>query len=137
MSNSIRLGFMIAALFAAAVLGYSFFGTRHESWFVRAAQGNAVRCLTKTPCTALTIDGVMTAKAPPPLASTSPCASPDAWRQLKTVSNGQTRIVLTCSDGTTYLYHMGTLKGRDAGNEQWMRCGGSGCEAEGRLFAAN
>lgn len=136
MQASTRLGFGIAVLFAAGVLAFSFFGTRHESWFVRAAQDNAVRCLTTATCTALSAQGAITAKARPPLTSASTCAKRENWQQLKAVSNGQTRIVLTCTDGSTWLYHMGTLSGRNAGNEQWMRCGEATCGAEAKLFAA-
>jgi hypothetical protein len=134
MRNSIRLGFLIAALVAAAFLGFSFFGTRHENWFVRAAQDNAVRCLTKAACTRLMPGAAVLTNARPPLGETSNCAQPHKWQQLKSVSNGQTRIVLTCTDGATYLYHMGTLPGRNAGNEQWMTCTNASCETEARLF---
>lgn len=137
MASSTRLGLIVAAVVAAGFLAISFFGTRHESWFVRAAQDNAVRCLTVSPCTSLTAQGGITPNASPPLAAASACAKPHIWRQLKTVSNGQTRIVLTCTDGATWLYHMGTLPGRNAGNEQWMRCGEASCAAEATLFAAN
>lgn len=135
MQASTRLGFLIAALVAAGFLAFSFFGTRHESWFVRAAQDNAIRCLTKSTCTRLTPDGGIIANARPPLSATSICARPQSWQQLKSVSNGQTRIVLTCADGVTYLYHMGTLPGRNAGNEQWMVCSRADCSAEARLMA--
>ncbi len=129
MQGSVRTGFIIAALVAAGFLAFSVFGTRHESWFVRAAQQNAVRCLTQSPCPRFTAQGSVLPKAPP-LASGSPCAQRAAWRQLKSDSNGQTSIVLTCTDGSTYLYHMGVLAGRKAGNEQWMRCSGAVCAAE-------
>jgi hypothetical protein len=135
MTGSARLGFVIAALVAAAFLAFSFFGTRHESWFVRAAQDNAVRCLTKSPCPSLTVKGGIARAARPPLSATSICAKPQSWQQLKSASNGQTRIVLTCTDGATYLYHMGTLPGRAAGNEQWMVCGDANCGAEARLMS--
>ncbi len=135
MTSSARLGLLIAALVTAGFLAFSFFGTRHESWFVRAAQDNAVRCLTKSACTSLTAQGGIAANARPPAPPSSACAKRENWQQLKSVSNGQTRIVLTCSDGATYLYHMGTLPGRDAGNEQWLRCGQANCLAEAKLFA--
>lgn len=137
MTGSTRLGLLIAAMVAAGFLAFSFFGTRHESWFVRAAQDNAVRCLTASPCTSLTTQGAIIANARPPLRAASACAKAHRWQQLKGVSNGQTRIVLTCTDGATYLYHMGTLPGRAAGNEQWMRCGEAACVPESRHFAAS
>lgn len=137
MKSSVRLGFWIAALVAASFLAFQFFGTRHETWFVRAAQDNAVRCLTKSPCTRLMPDGGVLANARPPLGVSSVCARREHWLQLKGVSNGQTRIVLTCSDGATWLYHMGKLKGRNAGNEQWMRCGEATCAAEAKLFGTS
>jgi hypothetical protein len=132
MSGSTRVGLAIAALVALGFLGFSFFGTRHESWFVRAAQHNAVRCLTKAACTRLIPGGGIITKARPPLGEFSACARRENWQQLKSTSNGQTRIVLTCTDSATYLYHMGTLPGRAAGNEQWMQCAQPSCESEGK-----
>lgn len=134
MQGSVRLGFLIAAFVALAFLGFSFFGTRHENWFVRAAQDSAVRCLTKSSCISLAAQGGIVAHTRPPLASASLCARRENWQQLKSVSNGQTRIVLTCTDGPTWLYHMGTLSGRNAGNEQWMRCREATCTAEAKAF---
>ncbi len=134
MQGSVRLGFWIAAVIAAVVLAFSFFGTRHESWFVRAAQQNAVRCLTQSPCPQLTAKGVLVAEARPPLDAASVCARRENWQQLKSASDGQTRIVLTCTDGAAYLYHMGSLAGRKGGAEQWMRCARPSCEAEGNVI---
>ncbi len=133
MQSTTRLGFGIAALVAATFLALQLFGSKHESWFVHAAQDNAVRCLTKSTCTRLMADGGVLSNARPPLSTTSVCARRENWLQLKGVSNGQTKIVLTCADGGTWLYHMGTLQGRAAGNEQWMRCATATCAAEARL----
>lgn len=127
MAGGMRTGFLIAALVAAAFLGFSFFGTRHENWFLRAAQENAVRCLTKSPCTSLTAQSGIVPNARPPLSYASACAKPGDWQQLKSVSNDKTRIVLTCTDKMTFLYHMGTLPGRDAGIEQWTVCEDRSC----------
>ncbi len=92
MAGGMRTGFLIAALVAAAFLGFSFFGTRHENWFLRAAQENAVRCLTKSPCTSLTAQSGIVPNARPPLSYASACAKPGDWQQLKSVSNDKTRI---------------------------------------------
>lgn len=130
MQGSVRLGFWIAAVIATIVLGYYFFGTRHEGWFIRAAQDNAVRCLTKSPCTRLMPGGGLISNARPPLGEASVCARRENWHQLQAASNRQTSIVLTCTDGTAYLYHMGALSGRQGGAEQWMHCSDSSCESE-------
>ena len=129
MRGSVRLGMGIAALFAVGVLGIGLFGG--QSYFVRAAQERAVRCLTGSACPRLDAKG-----EPEPLTATSPCAKPNAWKEVRAVSNGQSGIVVTCSDrGKAYLYHMGKLARPDAGNEQWVVCDGSECSAEIRLFA--
>jgi hypothetical protein len=129
MHGSIRLGFGIAALLAAGVFVVKVFGN-HESWFVRAAQANAVRCLTEASCPRLDNTGAaVTVRAP--LTRDSRCAKTNGWAEVKAVSNGQTRIVLLCVDGNQpYLYHMGRLSGGDAGAEQWLACRTAGCSAE-------
>jgi hypothetical protein len=129
MQNSIRLGFGIAALFAAGVFVVSVFGN-HDSWFVRAAKDNAVRCLTASVCPRLDTTGAVVTTRPP-LANDSRCAKPKGWAEVKAASNGQTKIVVICADGNqSYLYHMGRLTGSDAGAEQWLACRTSGCSAE-------
>lgn len=135
MTGRSRLGMPIAVLFVVLAIGYWFYGGGSEGWFVRTAQQNAVRCLSRSPCTFLTAEGKIVPAARPPLASGDACADTKNWRQLKPVSNGRTPIVLTCTGAGTYLYHLGKLAGRDAGNEQWMRCADSSCAAEAKQFA--
>ncbi len=133
MRGSIGVGFGIAALFAAGVVAVALFGD-HQSWFVRAAKANAARCLTVSPCSRLVANGKVMTKAPPPLIAASPCAKPVAWTEVTAISSGPTKIVLTCSDGAAYLYHMGTLAGREAGGEQWIACKDASCRAEAAWF---
>ncbi|GAA0556635.1 hypothetical protein [Rhizomicrobium electricum] len=129
MHGSVRLGFGIAALLAAGVFVVKVFGN-HESWFVRAAQANAVRCLTQSSCPRLDNTGAAV-DVRPPLAKDSRCAKTKAWAEVKAVSNGQTKIVLLCTEGNQpYLYHMGRLSGGEAGSEQWLACRTAGCSAE-------
>lgn len=127
MTNSVRLGFGIAALFAAGVFAVSLFG-HHDDWFLRAARDGAVRCLTKSPCVRIDSGGVVVPSAPPPLAAASRCARPGNWR----VVEGDTplKLLVTCTDGKTYLYHMGKIADPKAGAEQWMACAGTGCVRE-------
>ncbi len=133
MNNSVRLGFGIAALFAVGVFVVSVFGN-HQSWFVRAAQANAVQCMTASSCPRIDAKGAIT-NARPPLSPTSPCAKPHAWTEVKAVSNGQTRLVLTCTDGRAFLYHMGRLAGPVGGTEQWMACAEPQCGGEITVLA--
>jgi hypothetical protein len=134
--GSTRLGFGIASLFAGGVIAFSLFSDKHESWFVRAAQDGAIRCLTGTACTQMDAAGAVTAKAKPPLGTDSVCAERKGWKELQGVSNGQTSIVVTCTEGRTFLYHFGALKNRkDAGPEQWMACAEASCRDEAKLFA--
>jgi len=137
MTGTVRAGFLIAAVLAAAYLGFSFFGTHHENWFVRVARENAVRCLTVSPCTSLTAQSGLIRNAPPPLSYASACAKPGNWQQLKGGSNDQARIILSCTDGASYLYHMGTLSGRDAGIEQWTVCGEPSCVQAAKAFSVS
>lgn len=134
MNSSVRLGFGIAALFAAGVIVVALFGN-HQSWFVRAARDNAVRCLTVSPCPRLDAYGTVVMNAPPPLTAANRCAKPQAWAEVKAASNGPTRIVVTCIDRQAYLYHMGKLAGRNAGNEQWAACKEADCRVEAAWFA--
>jgi hypothetical protein len=129
MQGGARLGWGIAALLAAGVLVFYLTGGHSEGWFLRAARENAVRCLTKAPCTRMTARGVIVPAAPP-LSAASRCARPDAWKPVRAVAGVRTRIVLRCSDGQAYLYHMGTLPGRNAGNAQWMACAQPSCGGE-------
>ena len=135
MRGSVRLGMGIAALFAAGVLVVRLFGGHTESYFVRAAQENAVRCLTgHAPC--LRLDDAAVRKVPPPLTAASACANPNAWKEVRAVSNGQSQIMVSCTEGArTFFYHMGRLARAEAGNEQWAACDGADCSAEIRLFA--
>jgi hypothetical protein len=125
------LGIAIAALFAAGVLAVTLFG-RHDDWFLRAAQDNAVRCLARSPCPRLAGGGSVTFAAPPPLTAASSCANPRAWQAVEGASGA--RIVVRCRDGVTYLYHMGRLAGRQAGAEQWVVCADPQCRRESALF---
>jgi hypothetical protein len=135
MHGSVRLGFGIAALLAAGVFVVKVFGN-HESWFVRAAQSNAVRCLTQSSCPRLDMTGAAVTVRPP-LTKDSRCAKPKAWAEMKALSNGQTKVVVLCVDGNQpYLYHMGRLSGGEAGAEQWMACRTAGCSAEIPLLKA-
>jgi hypothetical protein len=130
MRGSVGVGVGIAALFAAGVVAVTLLGN-HQSWFVRAAQGNAVRCLTVSPCVRIDAQSAMMKNAPLPLPKDSRCAKPKAWAEVKAVSNGQTKIVVLCADGSQpYLYHMGRLSGGEAGAEQWLACRTAGCSAE-------
>jgi hypothetical protein len=130
MGGSVRLGFGIAALFAAGVVAVSVFGN-HDSWFLRAAKDNAVRCLTASACPRLDTTGEVALTAHPPLTKDSRCAKPKGWAEVKAASNGQTKIVVLCTDGSqAYLYHMGRLTGGEAGQEQWLACRTAGCPAE-------
>ena len=133
MRGSVGVGFGIAALFAAGVVVVALFGN-HQSWFVRAAEENAVRCLTASPCPRIDVAGKVVMNAPPPLTAASACAKPNAWQEVKAISNGPTKIVLTCTDGKAYLYHMGKLAGRAAGGEQWAACAEATCAGEIGLF---
>lgn len=124
MQGTVRVGFGIAALFAAGVIVVAMFGN-HQSWFVRAAQANAVRCLTEAPCARIESGGVKA--APAPLAAASPCAKPENWQPVDSVG----KIVVICRDGTkAYLYHLGKLRGEAGGNEQWMACAEPTCQHE-------
>jgi hypothetical protein len=108
----------------------------HESWFVRAAQGNAVRCLTVSSCPRLDMTGAV-ATVRPPLTKDSRCAKTKAWADVKALSNGQTKVVLLCADrDQVYLYHMGRLSGGETGAEQWLACRTAGCSAEIPLLKA-
>ena len=133
MTGGSRLGMPIVVLFVVVAVVNWFFGGGTDNWFVSTAQRNAVRCLTQSPCTMLKADGGIVAAAPPPLASGDACAQRKNWRQLKSGAKGPQQIVLTCNG---ILYHMGRLPGRDAGNEQWMRCANTSCAAEAKLIAA-
>ncbi len=136
MQASTRLGFGIAALFAAGVFVVYLFGD-HSSWFTRAAQGNAVRCMTEQACPRLTLQGPIVTSATPPLTTSSRCAKAQNWHEVKGVPNALTRLTVTCSDGDTYLYHMGKLANPAAANEQWMVCAEPDCKAETRLLASS
>jgi hypothetical protein len=138
MQGGMRLGLAIAALFAAAVLAFHFFGNRHEDWFVRTAQENAVRCLTDTPCPRVAANGAVSEDAPPPLAPDSGCARQKNWRQEKSASGDQPRIVLICTaGGRAFLYHLGPLAGRHSSNQQWTECSDASCAGQVHLFAVN
>jgi len=134
MRSSVRLGMGIAAVFAAGVLGVRLFGGHNESYFVRAAQESAVRCLTgQAPC--LRLDGATARKADAPLTAASACARPNGWKEVRAVSNGQSQIMISCTEGArTFFYHMGRLARTEAGNEQWAVCDGADCSAEVKWF---
>lgn len=133
MQKSIRLGFGIAVLFAAGVVAVSVFG-RHDSWFLRAGQGNAVRCLVQSPCVQVIDHDTAKLAETVPLAASSPCGQGKNWHKVSGAP--EIRLLLICRDGAkSYLYHMGRLKGREAGAEQWMRCAETGCKAEISLLS--
>jgi hypothetical protein len=128
MNGSIRLGFGIAVLFAAGVFAVSIFG-KHDDWFLRAARANAVRCLTKMPCTRIDAKGATVNDAPPPLSPASACAKPENWQDAKAVTGGKPVFAVICRDGgKTYLYHLGRFEG--GGEEQWLVCATPGCVRE-------
>jgi hypothetical protein len=131
MSGSVRLGFGIAALFAVGVFVVWVFGN-HDSWFVRAARSNAARCLTQTSCTRVDARGAIETAAPLPLPKASRCAKPENWHDRKAA--GMVRITITCSDGRSYLYHMGKIARAEAGAEQWAACAEPDCAAEIRVL---
>jgi hypothetical protein len=128
------MGLGIAAVFAVGVLSLQLFGGHTESYFVRAAQESAVRCLTgQAPC--LRLDGAAVRKAPAPLTAASACAKPTAWKDVRAVSNGQSQIMVSCTEGArTFFYHMGRLARAEAGNEQWAACDGADCSTEVKWF---
>lgn len=132
MQGPARFGFGIAALFAAGVAAVYLFGD-HESWFVRAARDNAVRCLTQSPCAEVIDANIVRFAVKPPLGAGSLCAKGENWKPLGKAPGGP--ILLSCTDGRAYLYHMGKLTGREAGNEQWTVCGEASCKAEAKLFS--
>lgn len=133
MTGSTRLGVGIAALFAAGVFAVYLFDD-HSSWFTRAAQDNAVRCLTQSACPRLTLEGPIVTSAAPPLTGASRCAKPESWHEMARASGAQKQFVVACTDGTTYLYHMGSVRNSAAGNEQWMACEAPDCKAELRAL---
>jgi hypothetical protein len=137
MQNSVgRSGLLMAGLLVAAFLAYVVLGNRHESWFLQVARESAVRCLTGPRCAFLAADGRIIPATAPRLSSGSACARPEAWRQLEEKSAASQRIVLTCTDGKTYLYHIGKIGRPEAGSEQWTTCAEPSCVTELRLLAA-
>lgn len=128
MRNSVYLGFGIAAAIAAAVYLITVFGGAGQGWMEQAAAQAAIRCLTKGPCTELSLHGPRTG-AKPPLSSDSPCAARKDWQPVKAAK----AMLVTCTDKASYLYHMGAYPGADA--EQWMLCTKAGCAKEAALFA--
>lgn len=130
MTGSTRLGFGIAALFAVGVFAVYLFGD-HSNWFTRAAQGNAVRCLTQSACPRLTLEGPIVTSATPPLTAASRCAQAGNWHEME---GGH--LTVSCTDGVTYLYHMGKSANPAAGEEQWMACETPDCRAEMHMMAS-
>jgi len=124
MRASTGLGFAIAALLACGVLGFSVFGDRHEDWMVRAAQSEAVRCLTNSSCTRIDAAGAVVRGAPPKGA----CSKPSQWHAVLDAKKRVVPFVVICTDGAAYLFHMG--KFRDAGQAQAMVCAEASCRAE-------
>lgn len=134
MRTSTGLGFGIAALAAAGVLALYLFGSGREDWMSRAAQQEAVRCLTSGPCVEIDAHGWVVRQAQAPLTSGSVCAVRKNWRAVPDDKPGKS-LLLTCRDGAGYLFHMGALPGRDAGGAQWLRCAEETCKTETRVFA--
>ena len=128
MRASTGLGFAIAALLACLVLGYSVFGDRHEDWLLRAAQDSAARCLSDAACTRIDARGEVVRAAP----LKGVCAKASQWHAVLAKKRAMP-FVATCSDGATYLFHMGNF--RDAGQAQWLLCAEATCRAEVRMFA--
>lgn len=129
MRASTGLGFAIAALLACLVLGFSVFGDRHEDWLVRAAQSEAVRCLSDAACPRMDARGEVVRGVPPK----GVCAKASRWHAVLDAKKRPMPFVVTCTDGASYLFHMG--KFRDGGQAQWMICAEDTCAKEVRLFA--
>ena len=126
MRASTSLGFAIAALVACGVVGFSVFGDRHEDWLLRAAQDAAVRCVTESACTRIDARGHVVRDA---LAKAQGvCAERSGWHAVMADKKRAVPFVVTCTDGQTYLFHMG--KFRDAGEAQWMVCAEARCAKE-------
>jgi len=133
MRTSTGLGFGIAALAAAGVLAVYLFGSGREDWMSRAAQQEAVRCLTSGPCVQIDAHGWVVRQARAPLTTDSGCAARKNWRAVPGGKPGGP-LLLICRDGASYLFHLGALSGRDAGSAQWLRCAEESCAREMALF---
>lgn len=123
------MGFGIAALAAAGVFAMTVFGSGHGDWMLRAAQQQAVRCLTSAACVEVTGEGKAVTHSRPPISPDSRCARKKNWHARASVLVQ----VVTCSGERTYLYHMGRFDG--AGTEQWMVCAKPDCAREAAIFA--
>jgi len=110
------------------------YSRQNESWFVQAARGGAVRCLTSTSCVFLAPDGGIARPRVAPLGASGACAKAAAWSQVEHNPGHHPRIILACTEGRTYLYHMGTIGRSDAGSEQWTNCSGASCDSALLLF---
>ena len=131
MRASTSLGFAIAVLVAWVVFGLWLFGDRADDWMLRAAQNQAARCLTEGGCVHIDARGGVAGSAV--LATHSVCGKPQNWHPVMSAKNRAVPFVVTCTDGATYLFHIG--KFRDAGAAQWVVCAAPGCAAEVRMFA--
>lgn len=132
MRSSIRFGFGIAALFAAAVFALYFFGGGEEDWMLRAAGGEASHCVIEGNCAEIDAHGFVIRKAPAPLPKASLCAERKNWQAVKRSTLDRASLLFTCKDGRAYLVHIGTY--RDGGPLQWMRCVEDDCKEEAALF---
>ena len=134
MQKSLRFGMGIAVVTAGIFIALRVLGGHTESYFVRAAQESAVRCLTgQAVCQHL--QGKTVRRERGPLTAASACATANAWKEVRALSNGQAQIVVSCTEGAkTYFYHMGALARPEAGHEQWTLCVGPDCSADSRLF---
>jgi hypothetical protein len=128
MRTSTGLGFGIAAFVACAVLGFWVFGDRHEDWMLRTAQRQALACLTTGPCVQIDAKGAVMREARPLLAAKSVCAKPSNWHAVMSDKKRAVPFVVTCTDGETYLFHMGKFGG--AGQAQVMVCAEARCAKE-------
>ncbi len=123
MRASTGLGFAIAAVVACVVLGFSLFGDRHEDWMLRAA-----RCMNDAACTRIDAKGELVRGTP----LTGVCTKASQWQAVLDVKKHAVPFVVMCSDGASYLFHMG--KFRNAGQAQAMVCAEAGCAKEVRLL---
>ncbi|GAA0537846.1 hypothetical protein FHS83_003503 [Rhizomicrobium palustre] len=129
MRGSAGLGLAIAAIAAAGVFGVTLFGDKPATWFERAAQAGAVRCLTGASCVQVTGEGKAVKPARPALSADSRCAKKKNWHARSSLLVP----IVMCTDERSYLYHMGRFEG--AGAEQWMLCAKPDCAREAALFA--
>jgi hypothetical protein len=131
-ARTTQTGIGVVFVLAVVIVAYWLFGGANEEWFVRAARDGAVQCLTRAPCAFVDAEGKIAGAKPPPLSSASPCADPKAWQR---VDAGSQVILLTCTDGKTYLYHFGKTARPEGGDAQWTICREPSCDDEMKSFS--